>query len=54
MMRATRSFVVGSSLLYAAHLVLAGPFSFPLPNGFPFPSEAALEDLYTTAGGNFS
>ena len=52
--RTMRSFVLGPCLVYAARLVHAGPFSFPLPNGFPFPSEAALEDLYTTAGGNFT
>lgn len=37
-----------------ARIVQAGPFTFPLPNGFPFPSEHALEDLFTTAGGNFT
>lgn len=35
-------------------LVQAYPFSFPLPNGFPFPDNDALEQLYTTAGGNFT
>ena len=54
MTRAMRSFILWPSLLYAAHLVYAGPFSFPLPNGFPFPGETALENLYTTAGGNFT
>lgn len=34
--------------------VLAEPFSFPLPNGFPFPNETALEELFTRAGGNFT
>ena len=54
MAKTMHSFALGLSLLFAARLVHAGPFSFPLPNGFPFPSEAALEELYTTAGGNFT
>jgi hypothetical protein len=41
-------------LLFAAHLVYAEPFSFPLPNGFPFPSDAAVEEVFTRAGGNFT
>ncbi|KAL9112777.1 MAG: hypothetical protein Q9227_003080 [Pyrenula ochraceoflavens] len=35
-------------------VVRAGPFGFPLANGFPFPDEGALEDLFVTAGGNFT
>lgn len=30
------------------------PFTFPLPNGFPFPNETVLEELFTIAGGNFT
>ncbi|KAH0377675.1 hypothetical protein KCU92_g9109, partial [Aureobasidium melanogenum] len=30
------------------------PFTFPLSNGFPFPNESALENLFTVAGGNFT
>ena len=30
------------------------PFTFPLSNGFPFPNESALEELFTVAGGNFT
>jgi hypothetical protein len=41
-------------LLCVAPLVYAEPFSFPLSNGFPFPSDAALEELFTRAGGNFT
>ena len=54
----TTKAMYGSTLLqiwlYAMPLVHGNPFSFPLPNGFPFPGEAALEELYTTAGGNFT
>lgn len=32
----------------------ASDFKFPLANGFPFPSEKALEELFVTAGGNFT
>ncbi|CAI7625253.1 unnamed protein product [Penicillium glandicola] len=35
-------------------LILVGPFTFPLLNGFPFPGDAALEELFTRAGGNFT
>lgn len=35
-------------------VVDAGAFKFPLANGFPFPSESALQDLFVTAGGNFT
>lgn len=42
------------TLLCPFALVQAAPFSFPLPNGFPFPSDAALEELFTRAGGNFT
>ncbi|OTB00229.1 hypothetical protein M426DRAFT_66336 [Hypoxylon sp. CI-4A] len=42
------------SLLLSGRLVPAEPFNFPLPNGFPFPDESALEQLFTTAGGNFT
>lgn len=42
------------TLLGAALLACAAPFSFPLPNGFPFPGAVALEKLFTTAGGNFT
>ncbi|KAF3055673.1 hypothetical protein GL218_07131 [Daldinia childiae] len=41
-------------LLFRRCLVYAEPFNFPLPNGFPFPDESALEQLFTTAGGNFT
>jgi hypothetical protein len=34
--------------------VCAKPFSFPLPNGFQFPNETALEELFTRAGGDFT
>ncbi|KAK3381166.1 hypothetical protein B0H63DRAFT_475020 [Podospora didyma] len=34
--------------------IRAEPFSFPLDNGFPFPNETALEELFTRAGGNFT
>lgn len=37
-----------------ASLVHSSPFRFPLPNGFPFPDDAALNELFTTAGGNFT
>lgn len=37
-----------------ATVALAGPFSFPLMNGFPFPNDVALEELFTRAGGNFT
>ncbi|KAJ6013608.1 hypothetical protein N7540_008199 [Penicillium herquei] len=43
-----------SFVLPLATLVLAGPFSFPLSNGFPFPDDAALDELFTRAGGNFT
>ena len=49
-----RGSILMQILLYASRVVHASPFSFPLPNGFPFPSEVALEKLYTTAGGNFT
>ena len=42
------------NLLLTSSLVHANPFSFPLPNGFPFPGETALEELYIAAGGNFT
>lgn len=45
---------VAQTLLYTFALVQAAPFSFPLPNGFPFPSDTALEELFTRAGGNFT
>ena len=41
-------------LLYTTRGVHANPFSFPLSNGFPFPNDIALQELYTTAGGNFT
>ncbi|KAF2993627.1 hypothetical protein E8E14_000294 [Neopestalotiopsis sp. 37M] len=40
--------------LLREHEVRAEPFSFPLSNGFPFPNETALEELFTRAGGNFT
>lgn len=47
--------LVRTLLPCVAPLVYAGPFSFPLPNGFPNPpSNATLEELYTRAGGNFT
>ena len=49
-----RGSILVQSLLYATRLVHASPFNFPLSNGFPFPGDAALEELYTTAGGNFT
>ena len=49
-----RGSILVQSLLCATHLVHASPFSFPLPNGFPFPGDAALEELFSTAGGNFT
>ncbi|KAK4214356.1 hypothetical protein QBC37DRAFT_284137 [Rhypophila decipiens] len=52
----TRAAVVLSFLFTLKTLTLtsAEPFSFPLENGFPFPSDAALEELFTRAGGNFT
>jgi hypothetical protein len=41
-------------LVFVNRLVHAGPFSFPLSNGFPFPDNDALEELFTRAGGNFT
>ncbi|KAJ9485197.1 hypothetical protein VN97_g8151 [Penicillium thymicola] len=41
-------------VLPLATVALAGPFSFPLINGFPFPDSVALEELFTRAGGNFT
>lgn len=35
-------------------VVTAEPFQFPLPNGFPFPNDQALEELFIRAGGNFT
>ena len=46
--------ILVSALLYATRLVYSSPFSFPLSNGFPFPNDTALQELYTTAGGNFT
>ena len=41
-------------LLVIASLSRASPFKFPLRNGFPFPRDAALDELFTRAGGNFT
>ena len=41
-------------LLVGAPVVISSPFKFPLHNGFPFPHDAALEELFTKAGGNFT
>ena len=49
-----RSSILVQALLCATRLVHASPFSFPLSNGFPFPNDTALQELYTTAGGNFT
>jgi hypothetical protein len=46
--------VAAVALLLREHKVRAEPFSFPLSNGFPFPNETALEELFTRAGGNFT
>lgn len=48
--------LVITALLLAKHnsVARAEPFNFPLPNGFPFPNETALEELFTRAGGNFT
>ncbi|KAI1502204.1 hypothetical protein F5X99DRAFT_169825 [Biscogniauxia marginata] len=53
-MRDSRLIIAHCLVLFASHLVHAGPFSFPLPNGFPFPDDAALEELFSAAGGNFT
>jgi hypothetical protein len=55
-----RSTILSPALAAVAVLLAGGrgvcgePFSFPLPNGFPFPNETALEELFTRAGGNFT
>ena len=49
-----RGSILVQVLLFATQLVHASPFSFPLSNGFPFPNDTALQELYTTAGGNFT
>ncbi|KAI0469932.1 hypothetical protein GGR56DRAFT_661286 [Xylariaceae sp. FL0804] len=41
-------------LLLNTRMICAEHFRFPLSNGFPFPSDSALEELFTRAGGNFS
>lgn len=53
--RVLRISLVGvTALLLGVHEVQAEPFSFPLPNGFPFPDDTALKELFTRAGGNFT
>ncbi|KAI0134355.1 hypothetical protein BJ170DRAFT_195804 [Xylariales sp. AK1849] len=55
LVRVLRVFLVAVTvLLLGGHEVRAEPFSFPLSNGFPFPNETALEELFTRAGGNFT
>ena len=49
-----RSLLWAQCFFHGLSMVNASPFSFPLSNGFPFPGEAALEKLFTTAGGNFT
>ncbi|KAL2167887.1 hypothetical protein VTG60DRAFT_674 [Thermothelomyces hinnuleus] len=54
-MPTTSSVILALGLLCAgAGVANAGTFSFPLKNGFPFPSERALEELFVRAGGNFT
>lgn len=55
-MRGFQSVSLGATLVLLPNAlrVYAEPFSFPLANGFPFPNDTALEELFTRAGGNFS
>ncbi|KAL2194463.1 hypothetical protein P885DRAFT_71235 [Corynascus similis CBS 632.67] len=53
-MRPTLSFVAVALLFGGDRGVRAEPFRFPLSNGFPFPNDTALEELFTRAGGNFT
>ena len=45
---------IWTAIFWLANTINASQFTYPLPNGFPFPSEAALEVLFSEAGGNFT
>lgn len=40
-----------ATLATLAHIAVSSPFTFPLPNGFPNPSQSALSTIQSQAGG---